>query len=169
VGAPTNVVKMVRAIRPVDADGVAQMVYYHPGVGTGNIVDRFMGGTMGIGLCANVQAAYDFLATNFLDGDRIYLFGFSRGAYTARSLAGLIGVMGGLLEKHDMDLFPYVFELYRSPDHRKASPSEPRLRSKRPCARNFPKRSSAAIPADSRMPFWAIDRLRSSSSACGTP
>lgn len=124
VGTPTNVVKMARAIRPVDADGVAQIVYYHPGVGTGNIVDRFMGGTLGIGLSANVQAAYDFLATNFLREDRIYLFGFSRGAYTARSLAGLIGQMGGLLEKHDMDLFPYVYALYRSPAHRKAIASD---------------------------------------------
>jgi uncharacterized protein (DUF2235 family) len=119
-GAHTNVVKMVRAILPADADGVAQMVYYHPGVGTGNIVDRFMGGTLGIGLSANVQAAYDFLATNFVDGDKIYLFGFSRGAYTARSLAGLIGQVGGLLEKRDMDLFPFVYEIYRSREHRKA-------------------------------------------------
>lgn len=120
VGSPTNVVKMARAIRPADADGVAQMVYYHPGVGTGNIVDRFMGGTMGIGLATNVQACYDFLATNFVDGDKIYLFGFSRGAYTARSIAGLIGQVGGLLEKRDMDLFPFLFDIYRSREHRKA-------------------------------------------------
>ena len=106
IGAPTNVVKMARAIRPMDDDGVAQMVYYHPGVGTGNMVDRFMGGTMGLGLSQNVQACYDFLATNFVDGDKIYLFGFSRGAYTARSIAGLIGAVGGLLENRDMDLFP---------------------------------------------------------------
>ena len=120
LGAPTNVVKMVRAILPTDADGAAQLIYYHPGVGTGNAVDRFMGGTLGIGLSANVQAAYDFLATNFVDDDKIYLFGFSRGAYTARSLAGLIGLVGGLLEKRDMDLFPFVYDIYRSREHRKA-------------------------------------------------
>lgn len=120
VGAPTNVVKMARAIRPTDDDGVAQMVYYHPGVGTGNTVDRFMGGTMGLGLSQNVQACYDFLATNFVDGDKIYLFGFSRGAYTARSIAGLIGAVGGLLENRDMDLFPFLFDIYRSREHRKA-------------------------------------------------
>lgn len=120
IGAPTNVVKMVRAILPEDANDVAQLVYYHPGVGTGNIVDRFMGGTMGIGLSTNVQSAYDFLAANYIDGDMIYLFGFSRGAYTARSLAGLIGQVGGLLEKRDMDLFPYVYKIYRSREHRAA-------------------------------------------------
>lgn len=119
-GAPTNVVKMVRAIQPTDADGAAQLVYYHPGVGTGNVLDRFMGGTLGIGLSANVRVAYEFLAANFVDGDKIYLFGFSRGAYTARSLAGLIGVVGGLLEKRDMDLFPFVYDIYRSREYRKA-------------------------------------------------
>ena len=109
---------MVRAIRP-DSDGVSQLVYYHPGVGTGNWVDRLMGGTMGIGLSSNVQSAYDFLATNFMDGDDIYLFGFSRGAFTARSLAGLVGLVG-LLEKRDMDLFPGVYDIYRSRKHRHA-------------------------------------------------
>jgi uncharacterized protein (DUF2235 family) len=119
VGAPTNVVKMIRAIRPIDDNGVAQLAYYHPGVGTANFIDRFMGGTLGLGLSNNVQSAYDFLATNFVDGDKIFLFGFSRGAFTARSLAGLIGLVG-LLEKGDMDLFPYLYDIYRSVDHRKA-------------------------------------------------
>jgi uncharacterized protein (DUF2235 family) len=119
LGAPTNVVKMVRAILPQDANGAAQLVFYHPGVGTGNALDRFMGGTVGIGLSANVQSAYDFLASNFMDGDKIYLFGFSRGAYTARSVAGLVGLVG-LLEKREMDLFPFLFDIYRSKEHRGA-------------------------------------------------
>lgn len=118
IGNPTNIVKMVRALRPKDAESMVQMVYYHPGVGTGNTVDRFMGGTVGVGLSNNVQSAYDFLAANYLDGDKIYLFGFSRGAYTVRSLAGLIGQVGGLLEKRDMDLFPFVFRIYMSREHR---------------------------------------------------
>jgi uncharacterized protein (DUF2235 family) len=118
-GAPTNVVKMVRAIRPIDDAGAAQLVYYHPGVGTGNIVDRFMGGTIGIGLSANVQSAYDFVTTNYVEGDKIFLFGFSRGAFTARSLAGLIGLIG-LIGKRDMDLFPMAYEVYRSRAHRMA-------------------------------------------------
>src|SRR5947209_8720339 len=68
VGAPSNVVKMVRATVPTDDAGTAQLIYYHPGVGTGNAADRFLGGTVGIGLGQNVQSAYDFLASNFLDG-----------------------------------------------------------------------------------------------------
>ena len=111
-GGPTNVVKMVRAIRPVDNDSVSQLIYYHPGVGTGNWLDRLMGGTLGIGLSANVQSAYDFVASNYVDGDLIFLFGFSRGAFTARSLAGLIGLIG-LLDKKDMDLFPHIYDIYR--------------------------------------------------------
>ncbi len=120
IGKPTNVVKMARAILPKDANEVAQLIYYHPGVGTGNVLDRFIGGTMGVGLAKNVQSAYDFLAANYCEDDKIYLFGFSRGAYTARSIAGLIGQVGGLLRKTDMDLFPFVFEIYRSREHRAA-------------------------------------------------
>ena len=54
IGNPTNVVKMVRAILPKDDNEVAQLVYYNQGVGTGNAVDRFIGGTMGVGLAKNV-------------------------------------------------------------------------------------------------------------------
>jgi uncharacterized protein (DUF2235 family) len=120
IGNPTNVVKMVRAVLPKDVNEVTQLVYYHPGVGTGNIVDRFIGGTLGVGLAKNVQSAYDVLASNYVNGDKIYLFGFSRGAYTARALAGLIGKVGGLLQKGDMDLFPYVWDIYRDKVHRDA-------------------------------------------------
>src|ERR1700674_3097059 len=103
-GAPTNVVKMVRAILPTDNAGTSQIVHYHPGVGTGNFVDRFMGGTVGVGLVGNVQSAYGFLVDNYFREDEIFLFGFSRGAYTVRSLAGFIDLVG-LLRKIDMELF----------------------------------------------------------------
>jgi uncharacterized protein (DUF2235 family) len=128
VGGPTNVVKMVRAILPIDPDGASQLVYYHAGVGTGNLVDVITGGVVGIGLGQNVQDAYEFLVNNFVDGDRIYLFGFSRGAYTARSLAGLIASVRGLLEKRDMDLFPFVWRIYRSKRHRATLGSRSRAR-----------------------------------------
>lgn len=103
---------MLRAIRPVDDAGSAQIVHYHPGVGTGNWVDRFMGGTIGVGLVNNVQSAYGFLVDNYFPGDEIFLFGFSRGAYTVRSLAGFIDLVG-LIRKIDMELFVEVFEVYR--------------------------------------------------------
>jgi uncharacterized protein (DUF2235 family) len=111
-GAPTNVVKMARAIRPVDDNSNSQIVWYHPGVGTGNAFDRFLGGTLGVGLSRNVRAAYGFLADNYQPGDAIFLFGFSRGAYTARSVAGLVSLIG-LLQKHDLEAFPTAYEFYR--------------------------------------------------------
>ena len=111
-GNPTNVVKMLRAVRPVDDHGTSQIIHYHPGVGTGNLVDSVTGGTLGAGLTTNLQAAYGFLVDNFSPDDDIYLFGFSRGAYTIRSLAGFIELVG-LLEKIDMSLFIEAFDVYR--------------------------------------------------------
>ena len=106
-GAPTNVAKMARALRPSDGSGVSQLIYYHPGVGTGNRVDHFLGGAFGIGLSGNVQSEYAFLADNFQYRDQIFLFGFSRGAYTVRSLAGLIGLVA--VERWPIDrLIPYA-------------------------------------------------------------
>ena len=93
---PTNVVKMVRAVRAITQDGVSQVVFYDKGVGTAGGTDALFGGAFGAGLLTNVIDGYRFLANNYEDGDEIYVFGFSRGAFTARSLAGLIG-LGGLL------------------------------------------------------------------------
>lgn len=90
---PTNVVKMVRAIKN-EVDGVSQITFYDKGVGTGNVLDRFTGGALGEGLTENMVDGYRFLANNYSRGDEIYIFGFSRGAYTARSLAGFIGLAG---------------------------------------------------------------------------
>lgn len=84
--------------------GKRQLVYYTPGVGTVGRVDflyrtkqKFLGVlglAMGYGLDDNVLGAYRFLVENWEEGDRIYLFGFSRGAWTARVLAGLIHLIG---------------------------------------------------------------------------
>lgn len=93
-GKPTNVVKMVRAIKNMSADGVSQLTFYDKGVGTGGVCDRFLGGAFGVGLMANVIDGYRFLGNNYVPGDEIYVFGFSRGAYTARSLVGLINLAG---------------------------------------------------------------------------
>lgn len=93
--APTNVVKIRAAIAESTLDGKKQLVYYHPGVGTeGGVKDLLAGGAFGIGISQNIQSAYYWLGQNYKSGDRIYLFGFSRGAYTVRSLAGMIGRCG---------------------------------------------------------------------------
>lgn len=70
-----------------------QMIYYDPGVGTG-VIDSVTGGVFGIGLSENVREAYDWLVEKYRDDDEVYIFGFSRGAFTARSLAGLIAKCG---------------------------------------------------------------------------
>jgi uncharacterized protein (DUF2235 family) len=114
-GHTTNVVRLVRSIRACTDDGVSQIVYYHPGVGTGNFVDRWVGGGTGIGLSENVRSVYAWLLDNYRDGDEIFLFGFSRGAYTARSVAGLIAHVG-LLRKHHMENFEEVWDYYRQPE-----------------------------------------------------
>lgn len=71
----------------------AQIAYYSQGVGT-LFGERFMGGAFGWGLDKEVTDAYEWLVEHYRPGDRIYLFGFSRGAYTTRSLAGLISKLG---------------------------------------------------------------------------
>lgn len=114
--APTNVVKLVRAIRSRDADNVSQVVFYDKGVGTSGGTDAVAGGAFGAGLTANVFDGYRFLANNFESGDEIYVFGFSRGAYTARSLAGLIG-LAGLLDPADLGRGLHdVMDIYRKRD-----------------------------------------------------
>jgi uncharacterized protein (DUF2235 family) len=114
-GHTTNVVRLVRSIRTSAADGLSQIVYYHPGVRTGNVVDHWIGGGTGIGLSENVRSAYAFFVDNYKDGDELFLFGFSRGAYTARSVAGMMAHVG-LLRKHHMENFDQVWDYYRLPE-----------------------------------------------------
>jgi uncharacterized protein (DUF2235 family) len=106
----TNVIRLVRAIAPLDGD-IAQMVYYHQGVGTGNILDRMVGGGAGVGLSLSVKGCYGFIVDNYVAGDEIFLFGFSRGAFIARSVAGLIGTVG-VLRKSEMERFIEVWDWY---------------------------------------------------------
>ncbi len=113
VPCPTNVVKLGYRIAKRDPAGVAQIVYYDQGVGTGNPVDRLSGGAFGEGLEENIHDAYRFLVANYERGDELYLFGFSRGAFTARSIVGMVrkcGVLGRAHVKHYRD----ALNLYRN-------------------------------------------------------
>jgi uncharacterized protein (DUF2235 family) len=115
-GHPTNVLKVARAVKRHDPEGIPQIVYYHSGVGTGtDFVDRFIGGATGFGISRNICDAYNFVVQNYAPGDQLFLFGFSRGAYTARSLAGLIRNCGILRPEHG-HRFTEAYELYRSRD-----------------------------------------------------
>jgi uncharacterized protein (DUF2235 family) len=88
--APTNVWLLYNLVPGQAADGTPQLAFYHPGVGTGGPVDRLLGGLCGVGIRRNILDCYRFVVAHYRPGDAIYLFGFSRGAYTVRSLAGLI-------------------------------------------------------------------------------
>ncbi len=108
---PTNVMKMAQSVKSKDGKGNPQIIYYDEGVGTES-KNVLTGGAFGWGLDKNILQAYVFLCLNYVEGDKIYLFGFSRGAYTVRSLAGLI-YCSGLLRREKIRLTPRAFELYR--------------------------------------------------------
>ncbi len=109
---PTNVVKLAQAIKSYGDDQIPQIVFYNEGLGTGNFFDRIFGGAFGEGISHVIQNAYRFLCLNYDPKDEIYLFGFSRGAYTVRSLAGLI-YNCGLLNRSHIRKTPQAYELYR--------------------------------------------------------
>ncbi|PUU77087.1 hypothetical protein B9Z19DRAFT_988225 [Tuber borchii] len=111
--APTNVTRITRALKSYTDKGISQVVYYQSGVGTGGPVDRLVGGGVGYGLSEHVREAYGFLAHNYHPGDEIHLIGFSRGAYTARSICGLISRIG-ILTKRGMDGFHEVYDEYKA-------------------------------------------------------
>ena len=107
---PSNVVKMVRAAA-IDALGAEhnlhgaqaprsnagndrQLRYYDAGVGTSGRIDKLWGGVAGRGLFGNMRQAYSWLMRHYRDGDRLFLIGFSRGAFAARSLAGMLDLCG---------------------------------------------------------------------------
>ncbi|KAL8903817.1 MAG: hypothetical protein Q9207_003677 [Kuettlingeria erythrocarpa] len=107
---PSNVTRICRSLRPVSADGHAQIIYYQAGVGTEeNFFDQIYGGGTGAGLSENIREAYAFLAANYLPGDEIFLIGFSRGAFTARSIAAMISSVG-LLTVEGMVEFYAIFK-----------------------------------------------------------
>ncbi len=108
---PTNVTKVARAIKPTADDGTPQIVYYLEGVGTNGPLDTFTGGAFGKGIELNILKLYRFIAYNYEVGDEIYLFGFSRGAYTARSLVGFMNKFG-LVEKDDDYFVPDIYTCY---------------------------------------------------------
>jgi len=116
---PTNVLKFARGIASHDSNNVEQVVFYDWGIGSYH--DKVTGGGLGEGLEKNVMDGYRFLVHNYKPGDEIFLFGFSRGAYTIRSLCGLInncsilkGAEGARVEE--------AFHLYKQKSFKPKSP-----------------------------------------------
>ena len=121
---PTNVTRMARAVAPTAPDGRVQVVFYDAGVGTEGLWSRFAGGVSGKGIEKNIRDCYRFLMHNYEEGDEIYLFGYSRGAYTVRSLAGMVRNVG-LLWKSEAGELGRAYQLYRRRD---AGPSSEEAR-----------------------------------------
>jgi hypothetical protein len=114
---PSNVTRLCRSLNPVgtDKDGNQwqQVVWYDSGVGTTALAlgDAIEGAT-GQGMETNVIEAYNFAVLNYNPGDKIMCFGFSRGAYTARTIAGLISDIG-ICRKSDLNKFPDLWAIYK--------------------------------------------------------
>jgi uncharacterized protein (DUF2235 family) len=120
-GADTNVAKLdiveklaaQAFVKPTASDGTVQSVHYHDGVGTdGGLVEHILGGAVGLGLKKIIKDVYTVVVANYVPGDEIYILGFSRGAYAARALAGLIGA-SGIQRQLDDTVFEIAWEHYR--------------------------------------------------------
>jgi uncharacterized protein (DUF2235 family) len=113
----TNVVRVVK----ITPTGPAQVVFYDPGIGTmpdprviGRVAQRaseIVDLAFANRLLTKVSSAYSFLMDEYEDGDRIYMFGFSRGAYTVRVLAAVLNQIGVLAPRHQ-NLLPYAMQLF---------------------------------------------------------
>jgi uncharacterized protein (DUF2235 family) len=111
----TNVYTLFKALTTTSA----QLPFYDDGIGAeGNPIRRLVGGAFGTGLWAKIKEGYKKLAHVYEAGDEVYLFGFSRGAYTARSLGGMIAVVGLPTAHFDDNLVELAFNAYRDRDDR---------------------------------------------------
>jgi uncharacterized protein (DUF2235 family) len=123
-GGATNVLRMTRAVKP-QTEAAEQVAFYDWGVGTDR--KKLMGGISGVGIDKNIMDCYRFIVHNYDPGDQLFFFGFSRGAYTVRSLAGFIRNCG-LLQRPHANKIGDAFRLYRK--RTKASgPNESEARS----------------------------------------
>lgn len=109
----TNVCRFFKSVEKAAPDGVEQVAWYDQGVGS-KWYDRFIGGALGLGLEKNILDGYKFLAQQYADGDEIYVLGFSRGAYTARSLVGLIRNCGLVYNKRLALRIAMAYGIYRA-------------------------------------------------------
>ncbi len=108
---PTNVLKLARAINPSSGE-LKQHVFYDWGLGSYH--DSLSAGATGRGIQKNILDGYRYIVQNYSDGDKIYLFGFSRGGYTVRALCGLINNCG-IVKRPDARLIIEAWKIYKSP------------------------------------------------------
>jgi len=107
----TNVVLTAEIILPYGRNGIVQSIFYDEGIGTRKY-EKIVGGLFGSGMVENLGDAYRFLIFNYTPGDEIFIFGFSRGAFTARSFAGLLATCG-ILRRRDAAKVTEAIQLYQ--------------------------------------------------------
>src|SRR5271157_2460069 len=111
----TNVYTLFKAI-PITS---GQMAFYDDGVGSdGTPIEKLLGGAFGAGLFQKVKDGYSKIAQVYDKDDEIFIFGFSRGAYTARSLAGMIAICGLPTANFSQQLVDTAFNAYRDKNNR---------------------------------------------------
>jgi len=115
VSNETNVYLLAKNVCSHDRFGKRQKFFYSPGVGT-DTLRKIPGGIAGVGLNENLLKGYEWLCQNYDDGDEIWIFGFSRGAYTARSLSGMIRKSGLLYITNHSTLHAALMN-YRAKDN----------------------------------------------------
>ena len=147
LACPTNVARTALTVARDNTD-VRQHVYYGRGIGTGRC-DHLLGGAFGIGISRRILDAYAYLIAAYEPGDDLYLFGFSRGAYTVRSLAGLIRNCG-ILKRQFLGRLPDAYRLYRRRDEN----SHPALNESRLFRRSFSYESDACVTRIKFIGVW---------------
>ncbi len=111
-GPNTNVYKLFNMIEDRTLD---QIAFYDRGLGTG--LRKFTGSAFGVGISQNIRECYEFIFENYQSRDQIYLFGFSRGAFTVRSLSGFLQLFG-ILPKSRRELIKTAYDIYKIKDER---------------------------------------------------
>lgn len=125
----SNISHLASAIKPCAGDGVQQMVIYIGGIGAlGTPQSRFEEAVAGNTMSYKVRYVYRYIVDNYVDGDEIFLLGYSRGAFTARAVVGLIK-WAGILKKTNMDSFDAVWHAYK--EHSKHSNDQTESQAKR--------------------------------------
>jgi uncharacterized protein (DUF2235 family) len=154
-GSLTNVALTARAVASRDANGQPQIVYYSAGVGASLSGLSLWQGMTGGDLDDNLLEAWLFINLNYEPGDELYLFGFSRGAYTVRSLAGLLRKVGILRRAH-VDKARAALDLYRNREIGADSPETERFRTAHCIA--WPRLSApfTAPPVDLRIKYLGV-------------
>jgi uncharacterized protein (DUF2235 family) len=129
----TNVVKLQRAVLAADAGGIRQLVHYEIGIATEGSLGQltFAIGAIGFGVGDRIRGGYRFLCENYEEGDEIFLIGFSRGAFEARSLAGLIALTG-ISRSAGVEAIGALWDAY---EQNKLAPEPVRLKALRVAAR----------------------------------